>query len=89
MASGHAVSSLNTRDGLARERALSPVLMTYLDFDLLIERLEAGYRACVLRSPPGEAAVDFTLSFPEDRVVCDKVWMRLIGKARDSASGCG
>jgi tetratricopeptide (TPR) repeat protein len=37
----------------------------YLDFDLLIERSEGGYRASVLRSPAGEASVDFRLPFSD------------------------
>ncbi len=36
---------------------------TYLDFDLLVERSEAGYRARVLNSPAGQAATEFTLPF--------------------------
>jgi CHAT domain len=36
---------------------------TYLDFDLLIERTEAGYRARVLDSPGGQATVEFSLPF--------------------------
>ena len=35
----------------------------YLDFDLLIERAGSGYRARVLDSPSGQAAVEFTLPF--------------------------
>lgn len=37
----------------------------YLDFDLFIEGSEVGYRARVLNSPAGRAAVDFTLPFAE------------------------
>jgi CHAT domain len=36
---------------------------TYLDFDLLIQRLPEGYRARVLESPAGEAMVDFQVPF--------------------------
>jgi len=39
--------------------------MTYLDFDLLIQTSEAGYRAMVLHSPAGQAATDFVLPFAE------------------------
>ncbi len=37
----------------------------YLDFDLLIERAEAGYTARVLSSPAGQASADFSLPFSE------------------------
>lgn len=39
--------------------------MTYLDFDLLIEGSEGGYRARVLNSPAGQATTNFRLSFLE------------------------
>ncbi len=39
--------------------------MTYLDFDLLIERAEKEYRARVLNSPAGQATARFALSFSE------------------------
>lgn len=39
--------------------------ITYVDFDLQIERTATGYRARVLDSPAGQAAVDFTLPFAE------------------------
>ncbi len=38
---------------------------TYLDFDLLLERAETGYRARVLRCPAVPAACDFTLPFSD------------------------
>jgi hypothetical protein len=37
--------------------------ITYLNFDLLIDCLDAGYRARVLDSPAGQAAGDFSLPF--------------------------
>lgn len=37
--------------------------MEYLNFDLEIVRTETGYRAKVLHSPSGQAAVDFVLPF--------------------------
>lgn len=40
-------------------------MMTYLDFDLLIEGSEEGYCARVLDSPAGQAATDFSLPFVE------------------------
>jgi hypothetical protein len=39
--------------------------ITYLDFDLLIEGSEPGYRARVLNSPAGQANAEFTLPFSE------------------------
>ena len=39
--------------------------ITYLDFDLLVERAEAGYRARVLSSPAGRATAEFILPFSE------------------------
>jgi CHAT domain len=39
--------------------------ISYLDFDLLIRRADAGYRAQVLFSPAGEATADFTAPFSE------------------------
>ena len=41
---------------------------TYADFDLLIDRSPAGYRARVLRSPAGEASVEFALPFTADEL---------------------
>ena len=35
----------------------------YANFDVLIDRSPAGYRARVIQSPTGDAAVDFTLPF--------------------------
>jgi hypothetical protein len=37
----------------------------YLDFDLLVRRIEGGYRAQVLSSPAGEATADFAAPFSE------------------------
>ena len=42
--------------------------MTYLDFDLVIERSPSGLRARVLGSPAGEAAMDFSLPFNADKL---------------------
>ncbi len=39
--------------------------ISYLDFDLLIERAEEGYTVRVLNSPAGQAAADFCLPFSE------------------------
>jgi len=39
--------------------------VNYLDFDLLIERAEKKYKARVLNSPAGQAAVEFSLPFGE------------------------
>jgi hypothetical protein len=39
--------------------------ISYLDFDLLIERAEEGYTARVLNSPAGQATADFSLPFSE------------------------
>ncbi|MGB0384777.1 MAG: CHAT domain-containing protein [Ardenticatenaceae bacterium] len=39
--------------------------MRYLDFELLIERWEKGYRARVTDSPAGWASVEFTLPFSD------------------------
>jgi len=44
-----------------------PVL-TYLDFDLLIERSGKGYRARVLSSPSGEASREFLLPFTREQL---------------------
>lgn len=38
---------------------------SYLNFDLLIDRGPAGYRARVIASPAGEAATDFALPFAD------------------------
>jgi CHAT domain/WD40-like Beta Propeller Repeat len=37
--------------------------LTYLDFDLLIERTQGGYRARVLDGPVGQASCEFALPF--------------------------
>ena len=39
--------------------------ITYLDFDLLFEGSEAGYRVRILNSPAGQATAEFTLPFAE------------------------
>lgn len=39
--------------------------ITYLDFDLLLEGVEEGYRARVINSPAGQAAISFSLPFLE------------------------
>ena len=41
---------------------------TYLDYDLLIEGSEKGYRARVLNSPAGQATAHFDLSSLEQDV---------------------
>jgi len=42
-----------------------PSAISYLDFDLLIRRVEGGYRAQVLSSPAGEATADFRAPFSD------------------------
>jgi hypothetical protein len=42
-----------------------PSAISYLDFDLLIRRVEGGYRAQVLSSPAGEATGDFRAPFSD------------------------
>ena len=42
--------------------------INYLDFDLLIERAEAGYRARVLRCPAVPTTSEFALPFEDTRV---------------------
>ena len=39
--------------------------MNYLDFDLLLQRADEGYRAQVLNSPAGQAATVFTMPFTD------------------------
>jgi hypothetical protein len=39
--------------------------ITYLDFDLLIQRVEKDYHAQVLNSPAGQAAIRFQIPFSE------------------------
>lgn len=41
---------------------------TYLNFDLLIQRAGAGYRAQVIDSPAGQATVEFEIPFSEERL---------------------
>ncbi len=41
------------------------VQISYLDFDLQIERTAQGYRAQVLNSPAGQATLDFSLPFSD------------------------
>jgi len=42
--------------------------MRYYDFDLLIEHVEQKFRARVVNSPSGQAAVDFSLPFAEEEL---------------------
>jgi hypothetical protein len=42
--------------------------ISYLNFDLLIERAGEGYRARVLESPAGQATVAFRLPFPREEL---------------------
>ena len=56
-----------------------PVL-TYANFDLLIDRSPAGYRARVIHAPAGEAVVEFALPFSEDELT-DFLW-RSFGRSR-------
>ena len=53
---------------------------SYGNFDLLIDRGPNGYRARVIRSLAGEAAVEFTLPFTADELV-DFLW-RSFGRGR-------
>ncbi|HEX5936591.1 MAG TPA: CHAT domain-containing protein [Actinomycetota bacterium] len=43
-------------------------ILTYLNFDLLIERAGDRYRARVLKSPGGEASLDFDLPFTREKL---------------------
>jgi len=45
-----------------------PGHLTYVDFELTIERRSDGYAARVLRSPAGEASTTFNLPLSEDRL---------------------
>ena len=42
-----------------------PGAISYLNFDLLVRRIEGGYRAQVLSSPAGEATTDFRAHFSD------------------------
>jgi hypothetical protein len=53
---------------------------SYDNFDLLIDRSPAGYRARVIHSPAGEAVVEFALPFSEDELT-DFLW-RSFGLSR-------
>jgi hypothetical protein len=66
--------------GRERSDGASPGLdVTYQDFDLLIERAGDRYRARVLRSPAGQAVVDFRLPFTDEKI--ENVLLRL-GRTR-------
>ena len=39
--------------------------LQFLDFDVLFQRTEVGYRSLVLNSPVGQATMDFTIPFSE------------------------
>ncbi len=53
--------------------------MTYLDFDLLIERTPDHYRARVVNAPAGQATVDFSLPFSPQEIAD---FLVLFGSAR-------
>src|SRR5687767_10015531 len=53
--------------------------LRYLDFDLLIERHDAGYRARVVDSPAGQAANEFAL--PLGALEIENFLLR-VGRAR-------
>jgi hypothetical protein len=59
-------------------RPLAPP--TYVDFDLLVERVGDGFRARVLDSPAGEASTDFTLPF--DARDLEMFELRVLGTGR-------
>jgi len=48
----------------------------YLDFDLLIEPLEDGYRARVLDSPAGQADASFNLPFTKTEDVLLGIYLQ-------------
>src|SRR5689334_20614842 len=52
---------------------------TYLDFDLLIERVQNGYQARVLNSPSGQAAATF--SFPMTEIELENFYLK-VGRPR-------
>jgi hypothetical protein len=63
---------------------------TYANFDLLIDRSSTGYRARVIHSPAGEAAVEFALPF-NDAELAGFLWLtakdtRHLGAASDTAA---
>src|SRR5262245_11862927 len=70
------------RGDLGRRRAecrpLAPP--TYVDFDLLVERVGEAVRARVLDSPAGEATADFTLPF--DARDLEMFELRVLGTGR-------
>ena len=51
--------------------------LTYLDFDLTLERASNGYRVEVTRAPAGNARADFTLPFSD--VEIENVLLKLGG----------
>jgi hypothetical protein len=53
--------------------------MKYLDFDLLIERSGDQYKARVLNSPAGQAAIDFSLPFSEQDI---EIFLLKVGRPR-------
>jgi hypothetical protein len=62
----------------------------YANFDVLIDRSPAGYRARVIQSPAGEATVDFALPFGQE-ALGDFLWRaggdtRHLGAAEAAAS---
>jgi hypothetical protein len=57
------------------------VEISYLDFDLLVEASEAGYRARVLNSPGGEATVEFPRPFSDEEL---EIFLLRVGRPRQS-----
>lgn len=56
--------------------------LRYLDFDLRIERTANGYRAEVVSSPAGQAAIEFTLPFSE--LELENFLLKLGGRRRNT-----
>ncbi|MFQ5340096.1 MAG: tetratricopeptide repeat protein [Anaerolineae bacterium] len=57
--------------------------MHYVDFDLLIERRDAGYCARVFDSPAGEAAIEFGIPFSDLEI---ENFLLRVGRPRRSAT---
>ncbi len=58
------------------------VQLSYLDFDVLLERAESGYRSRLLNSPAGQATASFTLPLPDPQV--ESLLALLRGHNRDA-----
>jgi hypothetical protein len=58
--------------------------MSYLDFDLRIERAVEGYRARVSHSPAGQATAPFSLPFSDLEV---ENFVLRMGRARRAGGG--